>query len=164
MINLLWSALNLALWLSILYTFFRAARLVKQYIGMGTALFFGFGLLLIGCDKSPNQLTPPSNLLSSVPKDAPLGNASSHQAINLGGSNKLELRAEYYQENGKVRPRGLYATVSGFMVGHTWQPSGGFLEQSGRQLRYHTFLTHNWNLLGVQIFTQTEEFSGAIPM
>ncbi|GGE97852.1 hypothetical protein [Hymenobacter cavernae] len=164
MTNLLWSALNLALVLGLLYTSFQATQLVRQHIGSGTALFFVFGLLLIGCGKSTKQQIASSNLLSHIPKDAPLGNASSHQAINLGGSNKLELRAEYYQENGKVRPRGLYATVSGFMVGHTWQPNGGFLEQSGRHLRYHTFLTHNWNLLGVQVFTQTEEFSGAMSM
>ena len=51
MLNLLWSFLNVAVLLSILYIFFRAAKLLKQYVSVGAALFFGFGLLLIGCSK-----------------------------------------------------------------------------------------------------------------
>jgi len=167
MLNILWSALNVALLLSLLYIFFRAAVLVKRHIGLGAALFFGFGLLLIGCSKSGAgaSVIPSANLLTTVPKDAPLANTSAVQHIDLGGTNKLILLTEYYTENGRItKPRGLYATVSGFMLGHTWEPLYGRLEKRGNRLYYMAAINHHWNLLGMRVLTQGgEEFEGFMP-
>ncbi|OGX83443.1 hypothetical protein BEN47_03930 [Hymenobacter lapidarius] len=153
--------------LSILYIFLQAAKLLRQHVGVGAALFFGFGLLLIGCSKSgtgtPN--TGAANLLTTVPSNAPFANASALKQVALGGSNQLFLRADYYTENGRItKPRGLYAGVSGFMLGHTWQPVTGFLEKRGNQLHYTAIINHHWSLLGVRVFTQSGElFEGVMP-
>ncbi|MCC3151917.1 hypothetical protein Q3A66_00165 [Hymenobacter sp. BT770] len=169
MVNLLWSILNVALLLAFVYIFWRAALLVKRHIGLAAAMFFGFALLLIGCSKSGSGIaaspSPTANLLTGVPKDAPLANASSVQRITLGGTNKLDLLAEYYTDKGTItKPRGLYATVSGFMVGHSWQPAFGWAEKRGNQLYYSVAVDHHYSLLGVRVFTQAGElFQGLMP-
>ncbi|HET9502358.1 MAG TPA: hypothetical protein VFO93_02370 [Hymenobacter sp.] len=161
--NLLWSALNAGLFIGLVYLFFRAAKLVKQHMGWPATVFFVVGLTIIA-GKPTSSLPGNENLLPSIPKDAPLGNASTLKLVSLGGSNNLNLLAEYHQQNGLVRPRGLYAFVSGFWLGHTWQPVTGRLEQRGSQLRYSAVLTHSWNLLGVPVFHQTTDFTGLIPI
>ena len=167
MLNLLWSLVNVAVLLSVLYVFFRAAKLLRQHVGVGAALFFGFALLLIGCSKSGTgtPTTAAANLLNTVPSNAPLANTSASQHMALGGSNQLFLRAEYYTENGRItKPRGLYAGVSGFMLGHAWQPVTGFLEKRGNQLHYTAIINHHWSLLGMRVFTQSGElFEGVMP-
>ncbi|GAB3293286.1 hypothetical protein ACFQT0_05925 [Hymenobacter humi] len=168
MVNLLWSILNVALLLAFLYIFCRAALLVKRHIGLAAALFFGFGLLLVGCSKSGKGAAAlsPVNLLTSVPKDAPLANATAIQRIDLGGTNKLELLAEYYTQDGTItKPRGLYATLSGFMLGHAWQPVTGWVGKRGNGLHYMAAINHHWDLLGVRVFTQAgEQFEGIMPL
>jgi hypothetical protein len=163
--NLLWSALNIGLFAGLVYIFFRAAKLVKQHIGWLAAVFFVLGLTIIaGRPASSSSLPSNDNLLSGTPQNAPLGNASTLKLVHLGSNNDLNLLAEYHQQNGLVRPRGLYAFVSGFWLGHTWQPVTGMLEQRGSQLYYTAVLTHNWNLLGVHVFSQTTDFTGFMPI
>jgi hypothetical protein len=160
---MLWSALNVVLFAGLVYIFFRAAKLVKQHIGWPAAVFFVVGLTIIA--SRPSSAIPGNdNLLSGIPQNAPLGNASTLKLVHLGSNNDLNLLAEYHQQNGLVRPRGLYASVSGFLLGHTWQPVTGMLEQRGSQLQYTAVLTHNWNLLGMRVFSQTNDFTGFMPI
>lgn len=161
--NMLWSALNAGLFVGLVYIFFRAAKLVKQHIGWPAAVFFVVGLTIIA-SRPASSLPGNNNLLPGIPPNAPLGNASTLKLVPLGGSNNLNLLAEYHQQNGLVRPRGFYAFVSGFWLGHTWQPVTGLLEQRGSQLYYTAVLTHNWNLLGVPVFSQTTDFTGFMPV
>ncbi|WP_426060355.1 hypothetical protein [Hymenobacter sp. B1770] len=167
MLNIIWSVLNVALALGFVYFAFRAVQLVKQHIGLGAALFLSVTLLIIGCSKSGKPTSsglPSPNLLSGVPKDASLGNASAIQHINLGGTNTLFLRAEYWLDNGIIRPRGLYAGVSGWMSGHDWEPVYGRLEPQGSQVRYTAMLHHHWSLLGLRVFTLSSKvFEGVMP-
>jgi len=161
--NMLWSALNIGLFVGLVYIFFRAARLVKQHMGWLAAICFVIGLTPIA-GKPANSPPSNENLLPGIPKNAPLGNASTLTLVPLGSSNDLNLLAEYHQQNGLIQPRGLYAFVSGFWLGHTWQPVTGQLEQRGSQLHYTAVSTHNWNLLGVPVFSQTTDFTGFMPL
>jgi len=161
--NMLWSALNVVLFAGLVYIFFRAAKLVKQHIGWPATVFFVVGLTFIASRPS-NILPGNNNLLPGIPQNAPIGNASTLKLVHLGSNNDLNLLAEYHQQNGLVLPRGLYATVSGFWLGHSWQPVTGLLEQRGSQLYYTAVLTHSWNLLGVPVFSQTNDFTGFMPV
>lgn len=164
MLNILWSLLNVVLLSSFLYVSFRAVKLLKQYVGVGSSLFFVFGLLTIGCSRSSEMSSklPAENLLASKPKNIPLGNGSTHQRIDLGGSNTVFILAEYYKQDSIIRPRGLFATVSGLMLGHRWQPLGGMLIQRGQQLHYELTLVHNWHLLGVPVYVTSIDLTGLL--
>jgi hypothetical protein len=161
--SMLWSALNIGLFVGLVYLFFRAAKLVKQHMGWLAAICFVAGLTIIA-GKPASSFPSNENLLLGIPKNAPLGNASALKLVLLGGSNYLNLLAKYHQQNGLVQPRGLYASVSGFQLAHTWQPVTGHLEQRGSQLHYTAVLTHNWNLLGIHVFSQTTDFTGFMPL
>ncbi|UOQ65698.1 hypothetical protein [Hymenobacter volaticus] len=164
MLNILWSLLNAALLLGFLYIFFRAAKLLKQYVGLGASLFFIFGLLTIGCGRSGegSAKLPPKNLLAGKEKDIPLGNGNSHQQVALGGSNTLNVLAEYYKQDDVIRPRGLFATVSGLTLGHHWQPLIGTLTQHNMQLHYELRLKHEWLLLGTPVYVTSTASTGLL--
>lgn len=165
MFNFIWSGLNVVLLLSFLYVFFRAAQLLRRHSGLGMALLFGLGLFVIGCGKTKRGTPAPvPNLLANAPAQSPVANSSAQQHIELGGTNTLFLLAEYNLTNGIIEPRGLYATVSGLMLGHEWEPVTGSLIQSGSQLHYIAVLNHRWSLLGLPVFTQSDEaFEGIMP-
>ncbi|MDO7845463.1 hypothetical protein Q5H92_03770 [Hymenobacter sp. M29] len=160
MANILWSALNMLVLLGIIYILFRAAGLVRRHMGWGAAVLFGLALLLM-CSRRPTSPAGPSkNLISRAPKSGPVSNASAGHTIDLGGSNKLYLRAEYDSAGGTLTPNGLYAGVSGFMLGHDWEPALGLLQQQGTRLHYWTVLNHHWLLLGTSVFSNGREFEG----
>ncbi len=162
---LLWSLLNVVVLLGLLYIFGRAALLVKRHMGLGAALFFCGGLLAIGGQSGPaaNNL-PAANLLGSLPPGTPLGNASSLQTIPLGsGFSKMQLLAEYWVQQGAPKPRGLYFTVAGFLLGHRWQPLTGMLVPQGSRLRYTAVVRHEWTLLGSPVFSSQDEYIGLMP-
>jgi hypothetical protein len=163
MINLLWSGLNLVLLLGTCYILFRAAKLVRQHMGWGAALLFIFALLALSGRRAATPGGPAKNLLTKAPAHGPLANASAGQTIDLGGSNKLFLRAEYDANGNTLTPHGLYAGVSGLMLGHEWEPSMGTLQPEGSQLHYWTVLNHRWLLLGVPVLSSNGvEFEGVM--
>jgi hypothetical protein len=162
---LLWSGLNIVAILGLLYVFFRAAQLLRQHVSWAAALFFSMGLLAIGCGKTKNQASsiPEQNLLGAVPKGTPLGNGSSLQNVKFG-FNTLQLLAEYRAEQGIAKPRGLYASIAGLTLGHTWQPIAGTVVQRGQQLYYTATLSHEWTLLGNLVYTNSETYEGFMPI
>lgn len=163
MLNLLWSLLNLLLFAGVLYILFRATKLVKQHMGWGATLFFVFALLAIGGRKVSSGSVAGQNLLAKA-QGGPVANASAVQKIALGGTNELTLIAEYNVEQGVMRPRGLYAPISGLLLGHEWEPVMGQLNQQGSQLHYTAVLHHHWFLLGMRVLTLSgEEFEGMMP-
>ena len=162
MLNLLWSALNLLLFGGLLYILFRAARLVQQHMGWGALFFFLFALLILGGRSSDNASAAPRNLLSYKPAGN-IGNASSQQEIALGGTNKLVLLAEYRISNGLIEPLGLFPSVSGIVLGHTWEPIGGLLRPTGPQVQYDVVVQHKWRLLGMAAFSKIAQFRGTMP-
>jgi len=162
MTNLIWSGLNLVALVAIYYILFRAVKLVWQHMGWGAALLFVFALLVMS-GHSAGPTGPARNLLAKAPEHGPLANAQTNQTIDLGGSNKLYLMAEYDANGNTLTPRGLYASVSGLMLGHVWEPSLGTLQPEGSQLHYWAVLNHRWLLLGTPIFTSNGvEFEGTM--
>jgi len=121
-------------------------------------------LLLVAGSKAPIQPATNVNLLAGLPKNRPLGSASSLQTIRLGKGNSISLLAEYFQEDGHIQPHGLYAAPAGLLIGHAWEPLTGQLTQHGHQLQFTTVLLHKWRLLGTEIYQQSEEFTGLMPL
>ena len=158
---LLWSTLNVLVLLGICYILFRAAKLVWQHVGRGTALLLVLVLLILSNRSSSSPPEQNRNLLAKTSEHGPLANASAGQTIDLGGSNHLYLRAEFDSAKNTFTPHGLYAGVSGFMLGHRWEPISGMLHQQGDQLRYRTVFNHHWLLFGTTVFTSGGvEFEG----
>ena len=135
---------------------FRAVQRVWQQVGWGAALLLVLALLLLS-QRSASPTGPAKNLLAQAPEHRHAANARTTKIINLGGTNELFLLAEYDARGDTLAPYGLYATVSGVVLGHQWAPSLGMLQQEGQQLHYWAVLHHNWLLLGTPVFTSSEE-------
>ncbi|NML67279.1 hypothetical protein HHL22_18905 [Hymenobacter sp. RP-2-7] len=164
MANLLWSAFNVVVALGLLYATVQAARLLRQRFGITLAIFFSLGMVLLASRGSSPPAMPNANLLGSLPPGTPLGNGSAINTTTLGSGMKLMMLAEYFETAGVVKPRGLYAAIQGVVIGHRWRPVLGTATQAGQQLRYVAVLEHSWLLLGVPIFKQTQEYTGAMPL
>jgi len=132
-------------------------------MGLGAALLFVAGLLMVTGNKLPKPSAASGNMLAGSPQHVSLGNASSLQTIRLGAGSSMSLLAEYSQENGRLEPRGLYATTVGLIVGHIWEPLTGQLTQHGQQLQFTAVVRHKWQLLGTEVYQQAEEFTGLMP-
>ena len=162
---ILWSLLNLGLQLGLFYFFVRAAWLLDRHIGRGAALFFVLGMLTVGCSRfGPKDNSGQQNMLGALPPGTPSGNSSSLQTIPLGGFNKIQLLAEYWTNEGAVKPRGLYMVIAGLTLGHRWQPVHGALIPEGVRLRYTAILRHEWLLLGQPVFASVDEYTGIMPL
>ncbi len=161
---ILWSLLNLALQLGLLYFFGRAILLLNRHIGRGAALFFALGMLTVGCGRfGPKDDSGQQNMLGALPHGTPLGNSRSLQTIPLGGFNKIQLLAEYWTNQEVVKPRGLYVVIAGLTLGHRWQPVDGTLTPEGVRLHYTAILRHEWLLLGQPVFASIDEYTGIMP-
>ena len=153
MLYILWSLLNVVAYLGLFYLLFHATKLLKQRFNLATAVFFLIGLVAVSGSSKPQPKTSAApNLLSGIPANTPLGNGSVTKKISIG-SNSLFLLAEYHKEDSVIRPRGLFAVVSGFTLGHRWEPSAGSLVQHNNQLRYRLMMRHEWQLLGSTIYS-----------
>ena len=102
-------------------------------------------------------------MLGALPPGTPLGNSSSIQTISLGGFNKIQLLAEYWTNQGVVKPRGLYMAIAGSTLGHRWKSVDGALTPEGVRLRYIAILRHEWLLLGQPVFASVDEYTGIMP-
>ena len=163
---LLWSLLNIAVLVGLLYTFGRVALVVKRRFGLGFALLFCLGLLAVGGNKvnSATPLTPTKNLLGTLVTGTPLGNSSSLQTIPLGvGAPTIHVLAEYWIKPDTLKPRGLYITTAGLLFGHQWQPIYGAMVQRSTQLHYTATVRHDWMLLGNSVFSSVHEYAGLLP-
>ena len=163
--HILWSGLNLAVLGGLLYIFYRAAKLVWQHIGRGAALVFGLALLLLGSRQGSAVLpTGQHNLLAGILAGTPLGNASSTCRFAAGQGTTLALLAEYHNQSGQVRPRGLFLITTKRLPGHTYEPLAGHLVQQGQHLRYEVWVLHHWNLLGATFYQNDEHYAGLMPI
>ncbi|MCB2407038.1 hypothetical protein [Hymenobacter lucidus] len=153
MLYILWSLLNLVAYLGLFYLLFHAVKLLKQRFNVAVAVFFFLGIAaLSGRSKpQPKTLSAP-NLLAGIPANTPLGNGSATEKTSLGTSS-LFILAEYYKQDSVIQPRGLFATVSGFTLGHRWEPSAGTVVQHRNQLQYRLLMHHEWQLLGSTLYT-----------
>lgn len=163
MANILWSVLNMVLLLGACALLFRAVQLVWQRVGRGAALFLALALVLLLNQRPGSPAGPAKNLLAQAPTHGPVANAGTSKVIALGGTNQLFLRAEYNIHGSTLTPKGLYATVSGIVLGHQWEPSMGMLQPEGPRLHYWAVLNHRWLLLGTPVFTSSGEvFEGML--
>lgn len=158
---LAWTALNIVLFLLIGYAWFKVFQLLKRQVGMGLSFLF---LLSLVSFRGREESKPAQNLLGSSKPAGQLGNWGSVQHVDLNPNNKLSIIMEGNRTNNEVALHGLYATVSGLMIGHDWKPLGGVASGRNGQLSYNVTVLHDWKLLGVKMYTTAEEYKGQAPI
>ncbi|MBC6697071.1 hypothetical protein [Hymenobacter sp. BT190] len=158
MISLLWTGLNILLLLLIAYSWFRVFKVLHRQISLGLAALFMLSLSL----RSNNSTSAdrPKNLLADERKEHPIGNWGTGAMVPLNPNNALHLRFEGIRTDSTLRVHGMYSSVSGLMLGHEWKPLAGMTNIRKQDISYEVFLIHEWKLLGITLYTASEEYTG----
>lgn len=161
MLALAWTALNVLLFVLIVYAWVRVFKLLRREIGVGLALLFLLSLSAFrgGRDEASGKA---QNLVTPNPTRKGLGNWSTHTVIPMNVNNKFTLLIEGKRTDSTFQAYGLYATVSGLLAGHEWKPIAGTVNADKKQLHYQIVILHNWKLLGTTIYTSPDEYTGTI--
>ncbi|MBX0291250.1 hypothetical protein K3G63_12425 [Hymenobacter sp. HSC-4F20] len=162
---LLWSIFNILILLLILYAWIRVLLLLRRHIGLGLTLVVALSWLLMGGSRSdsPGPASKARNLLAPEPGHGQLVNWSTHHSATLTPLHQLTIRVEGQRTAAEVQPTGLYTTVSGWMLGHSWQPLLGMVNKTANGLSYNIFLLHEWKLLNARLYVSSEEYTGTLP-
>ncbi|WP_219601035.1 hypothetical protein [Hymenobacter sp. DG01] len=161
MLALAWTALNVLLFVLVVYAWVRVFKLLRREIGVGLALLFLLSLSAFrsGRDEASGKA---QNLATPDPTRKGLGNWSTHAVIPMNVNNKLNLIIEGKWTDSTFQAYGLYATVSGLLAGHEWKPIAGAVNADEKQLHYQIVVLHNWKLFGNTIYTNSDEYTGII--
>ncbi|WP_426493215.1 hypothetical protein [Hymenobacter sp. 102] len=161
MLTLVWTILNVILLLGIVYAWFKVLMVLRRQLGLGLSLLFLLSLSVKGSQepegKIPNLLAPTNN--GQLP-----GNWSQSTTITLNPNNKLQLLFEGMRTDSSFIIRGVYPTISGLMLGHTWKPLLGTAHVQQQQVAYDVILLHQWKLLGVPLYVSSEEYQDRLPV
>jgi hypothetical protein len=160
MLSILWTGLNLVLLLAILYAWLKVLKILRREIGLGLAMLFMLSLSFRGSNTSPE--TRPKNLLATEQRSKALGNWNGIASIKLSPINKLHLLFEGMQTDSTLQASGMYATTSGFLLGHRWEPVAGITNSAPKGISYQVIMTHEWKLLGTGFYISTENYSGNV--
>lgn len=174
MLYMLWGFLNLGLLVFFVSICFRAAKLIREHIGLFASIVFVFGLLsFVGTSvdkdetgirvnnqvkkwtfKSKSEIIPDTWKYVSIPID------------KTPWLSSVDLGVAYGHEKLSMKPIPLEATstTSGFVNGHRWRPIAITVNLTAtlEQLTYHVDGLLEWNLLGTTIYVQHKTYSGFI--
>ena len=158
---LAWTALNVVLFLLIGYAWMKVFLLLKRQVGAGLGFLFLLSLLAF---RNHGETKPPDNLLSSAKPAARMNNWGKLDQVHLSPISQLDILVEGQKSGESMEPYGLYATVSGVLIGHDWKPLMGTTRSRDGQMAYHVVMLHNWKLLGMDVYASGEEYEGTIPV
>ena len=161
MVALVWTALNIVLFLLIGYAWVKVFQVLKRQVGVGLSFLF---LLSLVSFRGREETEPAKNLLSSAKPVGQVGNWSAIRQVKLSPTNELSILAEGKRTENGVKPYGLYTTTSGVVIGHEWKPQLGVVQGGSGQLQYHIVMLHEWKLLGMKVYANSEEYTGQIPV
>lgn len=165
MVALLWSIFNVLVLLLVLYAWVRVLLVLRREIGWGLTLVFALGLLLQGGSYgSPGPVSKAKNLLEPEPGYGKPANWSAQRSTTLTPLHQLTITANGQRTASEVQPMGLYTSVSGWMLGHNWQPFAGMAYRADNGLAYTVVLLHEWKLLGARLYVSSEEYTGTLPV
>ena len=162
MLQLVWSALNVALLIYFIVICFRAAKLLREHSGLFVSLLFGLGLLSFmgqsGKDKNAQDqivkhgFVAQQHLTSITSIIVPLEKSP---------GNSLNLRMYYGKDStGKLVPIDALSFRNGFVGGLEWVPDRIQVKPTanGDDFNYTVAGTLQWKLLGVPVYSQRKKY------
>lgn len=173
MTYLLWTLMNIALFIFFLVICFRATKLVKEKIGPFAALIFVIGLFAFANKKEDNQDTFVRNLndqtsFVAVQNSASMqtANFSAHETLASYAGSALTMNVFFAADSSGSRKiaQKVYFSINGFVGGHRWEPLSVQITPNASvdTFRYEVRSLLKWNLLGITLYTQQKDFSGTL--
>ncbi len=167
MLQLVWSALNVALLICFIVICFRAARLIRENSGVFASLLFGLGLLsFIGQSGKDKNVHHPVVKQGFVDRDRlnPASVRSYDIALEKSLGSSVDLSILYEKDStGKIVPIDAFSSRNGFVGGLEWVPDRIQVKPTadGDDFNYTVGGTLRWKLLSATVYSQRKKFEKA---
>jgi hypothetical protein len=170
MLHLVWGLLNIGLFLFFIVICFRAAKLIREKIGLFASIVFVFGLLsFVGRSGDNNEnMEPNSNHIKSWKFETAddIGRNGTFQvdvelARTLVSRYHLGISYGKDQQHQMSVPISAYSSAAGFISGVNWIPKSILVNNAARnKFNYTVYGALEWKLLGMTIYTQLKRYKG----
>lgn len=171
MTYLLWSVLNIGIFLFFITVCFKATKLVREKLGIFATIVFVFGLLsFVGNSNNDDGNTEPnSNQVKTwkfTLEDSLDTNATFMTNLDLEKTlvSTYVLGIKYGKDTqGKMNiPITAYSLTSGFVSGTNWKPVSILINMTSDNNKFEYFVDGvvEWKLLGATIYSQEKEYTG----
>jgi hypothetical protein len=170
MFQIFWMLLNLALVICFIVAAVKVTRLLRQKLGLFTAIMLVLGLLSFAASNGRSSTPDPvdqgrhNNVVVN-------GNEVSHEYVKLDlekmGTAKFELMTWYkkYIKTGENVPDKAYCTMTG-IIGYTeWEPQITWVMKTSdnHKFQYYVVGVLHWKLMGgITLYSQEKTFEGTV--
>lgn len=164
MLQLIWSALNIALLVYFIVICFRAARLLREHSGLFASLLFGLGLLsFIGQSGKDKKAQSSVVKQGFVARDRlnPASVRSHDIALEKSLGSSIDLTILYGKDStGKTVPIDAFSRRNGFVGGLEWVPDRIQVKPTadGDDFNYTVVGTLHWKLLSATVYSQRKRY------
>ena len=170
MLHLLWSILNIGIFIFFIVVSVRATKLVREKMGVLAALVLVFGLLsFIGRKADAPNLEPGGASLRTwkfVTDIRPYINDINKIDIvfdnNIISKSVLSVRYAKDTQSGLYKALEAHTYINGLVAGTSWRPVSVLVSQTAipNEFTYEVNGVVEWKLLGTTIVSQAKEWTG----
>lgn len=171
MLYLLWSLLNIGLFICFVFICFNATKLLRAKSGIFASVIFVFGLLsFIGNPNNENK-EPNSNQIKSwdfISKDSVNNNESYFVSVDLENTlvSKYTLGIQYGKDmlGQNNIPISSYSSTTGLISGLNWKPVSIIVNRTNdnNKFDYSVYGVIEWKLLGAKLYSQPRNYKGSV--
>ena len=170
MIYLLWALINLALIIYFLSICIKAIKLVRQELGLFATVIFVIGLLSFcghNNDKNKNSNSNQTKNWTFTSSDSLSQDMSSLLDVKLQDNliSKYEITIDYGKDKNNINvPISAFPSTNGFTAGTEWKPISISVYKTNDNTKFQYYVAGyiEWNLLGVNVYTQNKMFEGTV--
>lgn len=154
MLYLLWSLINLGMFIWFVLIAFSVLKLVRQNLGMVSTIVFIVGVLSFTRSAVVND-------------DRQNKNLNTNETVNFENLEKsvsYNLDLMYVYKKDTVYTGALPGKVleSGIISGHSWEPALTRIHLKNQVIDYYVAGTHQWKLLGLVLYNENKTYKGRI--
>jgi hypothetical protein len=171
MLHLLWGLLNIGLFIYFIVVCFNATKLIREKLGILTAIFFAFGMLsFVGHadGDTDNQERDSNHIKTWTFNSKDSLERSSDISLEIDLEETLVSTHHLYMQFCKDKkskqnvPVSANTTITGFVGGIGWKPLSIIINPTTDNLKFEYKVdgTIAWKLLGVTIYAQLKTWKG----
>ncbi|RRB07503.1 hypothetical protein [Larkinella rosea] len=173
MLYLIWTLVNIGLFVYFIFLCAQSARLLKEKTGFYASVIFVFGLVSLavnsGRKTSIFKGNPDERTWKLVEKKEIIPNSIrfSEQAIDDNMLFSILLRVENGTEKttAKTIPVEAHSFVIGSITGYQWEPTLISVNATnGANYAYRVIGILHWKLLGISLYSQPKMYAGIVGM
>lgn len=170
MLQLLWSILNIGIFIFFIVVSVKATKLVREKMGVLAAIVLVFGLLsFIGQKAEAPNLEPDGSTFRTWkfvtdirPYIEDINKVDIVFDNNIISKSVVSVRYGKDTQTGLVKPLEAHTHINGLVAGTSWRPVSVQVSQTAvpNEFTYEVNGVVEWKLLGTTIISQAKEWTG----